>query len=655
MNYTRRKTLLLTAVLALTAGATALRLHDLGALGFFGDEETTAFAARSLAEGHGAVMPSGMPYRRALPYTWLNAVSAQWFGLERELGYRVPAALIGAATVPLLYLVTSAVAGPAVGLVAALLLATSGWHLVWSRTARMYVPALFVALAFFGFAWRWQRSGRIRELATAFALYLLAVFLHSGTAAIVLFPVLFALLYDGDYVSLRSATLAAAVMSACGWLLDRGFVIAPYERWASGFSAAASAPASKLFVALESLGEGLPTVAWLLVPLGCAVGWLWARSAGTLGTGRSLERSLASALLAGFAVACGYAGLPYAAATLGISTLLLDGRGGSTWWRPGWAAIALGGSAIGTVVRYASTEGGLSDILRSPFPYLPYLATLLPAFLILFLVSVTWLAVTPVATRASGRGPNPTAGTAMDDRPVRAAALFVLAYCLALGFAVSWAPWRYLLIAYPWLLLVAAMGIVELVRGVAGRLPKARRQPVWAAAVVVLLAGAVGGHGLPAARTVVRARHGSAVPWNDPDLVIRPDHRSSGRFVRRHAGPGDLVIAEDALEQRWYAGRVDYWFRSEKDASRYLYRDGTGVTRDIYVGAELLADPPSPPLLQREEAAVWLITSGETADSRGWYLDPAQEAWLNRIEAAQEPVHRGGDGLTAVYCFGRCP
>ncbi|MCL7983150.1 MAG: hypothetical protein M8862_11555, partial [marine benthic group bacterium] len=130
MNPGYRRTLLVVSVLALTAGGAALRLQDLGSPGFFGDEETTALAARSLAEGHGSAMPSGMPYRRALPYTWLNALSASQFGLDEELGYRVPAALIGAATVPLMYGVGAAIGGPATGMTAALLLASSGWHLV---------------------------------------------------------------------------------------------------------------------------------------------------------------------------------------------------------------------------------------------------------------------------------------------------------------------------------------------------------------------------------------------------------------------------------------------------------------------------------------------------------------------------------------------
>jgi hypothetical protein len=231
----------------------------------------------------------------------------------------------------------------------------------------------------------------------------------------------------------------------------------------------------------------------------------------------------------------------------------------------------------------------------------------------------------------------------------------VLAYCLALGFAISWAPWRYLLIAYPWLLLVVAAGVAEVVRAMADRLPGDYRWLAWPVAAALLLAGALGGHGLPASRTVVQAVHGTAVPWNDPDLRIRPDHRSPGHYVRRYAGPDDIVIAEDALEQKWYAGRVDYWFRSEKDAGRYLYRDEDGATRDIYVAAELLSGPPPPAMLEPDASAVWLITSGETAGARGWYLDSAQAAWLVELEQNREPVHRGEDGLTSVFCFGRCP
>ena len=43
-------------------------------------------------------------------------------------------------------------------------------------------------------------------------------------------------------------------------------------------------------------------------------------------------------------------------------------------------------------------------------------------------------------------------------------------------------------------------------------------------------------------------------------------HEVSGEVVEAGAGveglaPGDLVIAEDPLQQRWYVGQTDFWFR----------------------------------------------------------------------------------------------
>jgi hypothetical protein len=503
-------------------------------------------------------------------------------------------------------------------------------------------PALLAALAFFWLAWRWQRAGRKGDLAGAFALYLLSVFLHSGTAAIALFPVAFALLYDGERVSAGAAALAAAAMAIAGWLLDRRFVVAPYEAWASDFPVGGSAPAGRLADAVLDLFAGLPPIAWLLLPIGFLVGVHWARAAGVPGTGDARARPAIVALLAGAAGAAGFGGVPVAAATLVAAALLLDARGAPPWWRPRWLVALAAGSALGTVARLTLGEVAPAELLRTPFPYLPFLGTLMPALVALFAACATWLALVP-----------PRDG--VDDRPIRAAVLFVLAYCLALGFAMRYAPWRYLLIVYPWVLIPVAWGVREVVGAIGRRRGRQAEVGAWTFVASAVLAGAIGGHGIPASLRVVGASHGSVVPWNDPDLRVRPDHRSLGRFVRGHARAGDRIIAEDALEQRWYAGRVDEWFRSREDAGRYLYRDEEGIQRDIYVAARLRAEPPDTTVASEEDAAIWLITSGETADARGWYLTPEQRDWLERVEASRPPAHRGEDGLGAVYCFGRCP
>ena len=79
--------------------------------------------------------------------------------------------------------------------------------------------------------------------------------------------------------------------------------------------------------------------------------------------------------------------------------------------------------------------------------------------------------------------------------------------------------------------------------------------------------------------------------------------------------PGDIVIGEDAMELRWYAGQTDYWFRSLDDAGRYLYRDENDILRDIYVGAALLDGAPEDDVLRR--AAMWQLHGSTMSPSLG--------------------------------------
>jgi len=113
---------ILAAIVVLTFAAAVLRFYDLDVLGFYGDEETTAFAARSVVEEGAAKMPSGMPYRRAQLFTWANASAALLFGVDREISYRLTAALFGTLTVPLLFVLARPFFGGPVALIAAILL-----------------------------------------------------------------------------------------------------------------------------------------------------------------------------------------------------------------------------------------------------------------------------------------------------------------------------------------------------------------------------------------------------------------------------------------------------------------------------------------------------------------------------------------------------
>ncbi|MFV0513606.1 MAG: glycosyltransferase family 39 protein, partial [Jhaorihella sp.] len=63
-----------------------------------------------------------------------------------ELALRLPSAILGAASVPVMFLLGRRVWGPAVGLAAAILLSLHGFHLLWSQQARMYVTGGFLSI-----------------------------------------------------------------------------------------------------------------------------------------------------------------------------------------------------------------------------------------------------------------------------------------------------------------------------------------------------------------------------------------------------------------------------------------------------------------------------------------------------------------------------
>ena len=160
--------LLLGSVILLGA---ALRFHALGAKSLWGDEINTTvnFVLKPAWE-----IITHLDPNNHLLYSLL----AHLFTLEgaNEFLLRAPAALLGIAAIPALYRLGQAVASPGVGLVAALLLAISPYHLGYSQEARGYSAlALFTTLSLLYLL----QATRVRErrhfaafgVATVLALY----------------------------------------------------------------------------------------------------------------------------------------------------------------------------------------------------------------------------------------------------------------------------------------------------------------------------------------------------------------------------------------------------------------------------------------------------------------------------------------------------
>ncbi|MFC1975507.1 glycosyltransferase family 39 protein [Chloroflexota bacterium] len=131
--------LLLTLI---TLIAIALRFYNLGEWSFWGDEMFTV-GGREDGFNYSIV-------RESISLRLIQATVA--FLGPSEWNARLVPAIIGVISIPVFYSLVKKMSGPAVGLVAALLLAVSPWHLYWSQNARFYTSLLlFYTLALLTF------------------------------------------------------------------------------------------------------------------------------------------------------------------------------------------------------------------------------------------------------------------------------------------------------------------------------------------------------------------------------------------------------------------------------------------------------------------------------------------------------------------------
>jgi 4-amino-4-deoxy-L-arabinose transferase-like glycosyltransferase len=583
-----------------------------------------------------------MDYRRAFPLTWLAARSAEIVGERSEFAFRLPVALLGALSVPALFLLGRRPIGTAAALTAAVLMAFSEWHLVFSRQARMYAPLLlFMILGAWGL-WSWARTGGWKPLLGGVLSALIATTLHK--LGLLLAGVLLVwLLFPGALAISAPALLAVSGgIAAFGVWIHESWIDIPY----GGLPIVAR-------TGLAPLGGSSPTdwqFAWwelVLIAVGLVLAWrLYSRVREAI----PADRWLRTVLLA-FALASGVAagaGQVYAFGLAGALFLIL-GRGGVSpiWHLARAPLLAILVLVSGRLLLGAVMSGpGRAIEVAAAFPY-PHAYTLLrqsPAGTLLFGLTCVRLALFPVEA---------------DRRGLAAAAVLTIGMIAALGVARQAGPTRYLLPAYPFMLLVAGgglyLGTERLTRLFATRV---RRGAGWtsgvalAASIALVASGVVRGHGVAVAAGVVRLEHGTEVDERIHMFSFRPDHRTIGRYVRDRRGASDIVVAEDASMQGWYAGPVDYWFRRQEDMRRYLRQHPEGRQRDIYVGSVALPDGSTlDSITAAAPGRVWFLTSGETAPLPEWYLTEEQRTWLDSVRHSRLPLLVGEDGVSAVYCL----
>jgi hypothetical protein len=624
------------------------RFHDLGHLSFYSDEMLTYMSARSVLEGDGAAMPSGMPYDRGLPFTLVNAAAASALGEDKESSYRLTAAVFGTVTPAVLFVTGTAFVSPPAAFVAASMLALSEWHVAFSRFARMYSPFLLFFILSAYYFWRWATEGGRTRLVLGLLFFACTVSLH----LLGVFAAQFALLplvLPRETARPRMPPPALALLAvglgapAVGYLLDKLLIGSTYAAWSlpPGFELAGQAPRQ---AAIDAAGtDPLPVLLMLgATLLGGWLGWVLQHSETERNDAVPLLRR--AGIVGAGAVAGAFLGGGHLWGALLAAIVLLLARTSTAWriprgaWLPLLLLTAVAAVWSIYVLQTMGLYAGSRRLTGFPFPYPTFFWFQFPGLVLLFAGALLWLLA---RAREDGR------------TPLAAAVLGVLLPTAAIGVIQEWGGTRYLFHVYPYMLLAGAAVLVH----VCSRLTKTilpARGPAFAAgvALLVVLSGATGAHGIVPTLRVAALDHGQPIDQYIHIFPFRPDHRSPGLHVRDNLEPGDVVIAEDVQAQFVYAGQVDYWFRRAGDARKFLYLAPDGKPRDIYVNSVLAsAVDVVEEVVRTAHGRVWFITSGETALQRDWYLSEEQRHWLERLEATMEPVFTGEDGATRVYCL----
>ncbi|MEO2048073.1 MAG: glycosyltransferase family 39 protein [Pirellulales bacterium] len=610
------------------------RLIHLSDLSFYADEETTALAARSLNKQGKAQMPSGMEYRRALPYTWLNAKIVDVLGSESEGAYRLGSALIGILAAPMLFFLGRTFVGMGPAFLAGLFLALSEWHLVFSRMARMYVPFTFFYVLAAWSIWRWATTARGRYLAAGIIAFIVTASLHFLGMFVVLFAVL-PLLYEGTAAVSALALVGFAVLGAGGLLLyDQYFVAPPYGAFRNlDVTNRIQSGTSSIFITNYS-----PVILGLSLFVGiCVALWILWKFNATSRERHSWTEQISLAFCFGTVVSSlfvGQIGAAIAATTVALLILQIPVITLLVHYRI-WVVVGIIVSLVWAsfMVVDLGLYQGIKSLFYFPYPYTLFLSWQFPIVSIFALVAVFRLILL---------------GTS--EESVRVLTLSILLPILVLGTVSKWGSTRYFFHLYPFILLIAGVGLHRLTNWLFRSVQCGPKKSLVLASMLII-SGLLGQHGLLQAFTIMNISHGQSVDSSVHMFSFRPDHANPGQFVRAHAKDNDVIIAVDMLEQAWYIGRVDYWLRSFSDAKNFLYLDESGSRRDIYVSSQLLETQTEIDMLMTEvrDHALWVITSGEIDLASSSALNTVQREWLSELDRSDAEVFIGKDGRTKVY------
>ncbi len=614
------------ALLAIITTALAFRLYRLGALSFSGDEETTTLAAMALSEGWPPTLPGGLVYLRALPFTILEAGMFRLAGMQ-EWAMRLPPVLFASLRLGATWWLARPFLGGRGALAAAALLGLHPLDVEHSRTARMY--SMFAAFDLLFIAAVVNRARNTLRGIVASGAGLVAGLTHQ--LVVTHAPVAWLTTLDRDR-SNREKLLAivASVIAIMGYWVSRSLTGFSYAGAGAISTSAENPETTSLFtehlLALQRLTAQPLFLVLVLAGLGIAV-------AGFVFTWRRLDDPVAKLFSVGCLAAAALCS-PALFLFLAVGLFLFEAKPVNVAFRNLLLIPAAGFLllmwAIAMAANAALTSGAVTEAAKTflGFPARNWLlfGQLSP---LLFLLALAGVVVT--CARAIHQG-----------RPGTWYALIIVAFGPALiAGLVEFTQWpRYQFHALPGFIILALIGI----SGLASAIKLTGRSRV---AVMTVLALVTVRPDL-SLECVTRDHGATSNPFSI--VGVAPDHRGVGQFIRQVAGPDDLVVAEDMLQMRLYAGRVDYWLRKREDAKAFMRGGKVGeAPRDIYTGALLLGDIEELVKLSIVESdrTFWLVTSAEVEVNPGWYRTPTTQTTLDAWK--QRASFTGHDQLSRVY------
>ncbi len=170
-----------------------LRVFYLGEDSLWIDEGFTINAALSIKESGLPFLDSGELYSNGILYNYLTAGVISIFGLSPFYPWqaRILSVIFGVLSVLLVYLISFKKINRKTAMLSSFLLASSYWHIAWSRQSRGYTAVLFFTLLSFYLLTLWEEKKKKKLLFFFFLSLLFSLLSHD--ISIIFIPVFFIL------------------------------------------------------------------------------------------------------------------------------------------------------------------------------------------------------------------------------------------------------------------------------------------------------------------------------------------------------------------------------------------------------------------------------------------------------------------------------